>query len=218
MTPHRSLARGILVALEGIDGTGKSTQAERLTALFRAQGYAVALFREPTVSPWGRRVREAMIGGRRALAPSQELDLFLQDRRYDVAAHVLPALAACQLVLMDRYYFSTSAYQGALGIDPDYIRRLNETFAPVPDLVFILMISPTEGLDRIRRSRGRTDDVFEREDYLKKVDEVFRTLRGPHIHPVDADRSIDVVTAVLQRKIQDALDMCPPTPPSRGGG
>ena len=78
------------------------------------------------------------------------------------------------------------------------------------------MISPTEGLDRIRRSRGRTDDVFEREDYLKKVDELFRTLQGPHIHPVDADQSIDVVTAVLQRKIQDALSMCSLTRPSQG--
>jgi dTMP kinase len=216
MMPHRSLARGILVALEGIDGTGKSTQAERLTALFKAQGYAVALFREPTVSPWGRRLREAMSEGRRVLAPSQELDLFLQDRRYDVAAHILPALAARQLVLMDRYYFSTIAYQGALGIDPDYIRRLNETFAPVPDLVFLLMIPAAEGLDRIRRSRGRTDDVFEREDYLKKVNEVFRTLQGPYIHPIDADQSIDLVTALLQRQIQDTLSMCSLAPPSQG--
>ena len=215
MTPHRSLAHGILVALEGIDGTGKSTQAERLTALFKAQGYTVALFREPTVSPWGRRLREAMSEGRRVLAPSQELDLFLQDRRYDVAAHILPALAARQLVLMDRYYFSTIAYQGALGIDPEHIRRLNEAFAPVPDVVLLLLVSPTQALARIRHVRGRADDVFEREDYLTKVHEVFRTLTGPHIHPIDVNRPIDVVTAVLQRKIQNTLSMCSLAPPSQ---
>jgi dTMP kinase len=118
MTSPRPLARGVLVALEGIDGAGKSTQVTHLTGIFRARGYAVASLREPTVSPWGRRLREAMAMGRRVLAPSQELDLFLQDRRYDVAVHLRPALAACQLVLMDRYYFSTMAYQGALGIDP----------------------------------------------------------------------------------------------------
>ncbi|MGH8070922.1 MAG: dTMP kinase [Candidatus Entotheonellia bacterium] len=216
MTPYQSLARGVLVALEGIDGAGKSTQGRCLEGIFKEKGYEVMYLHEPSDSPWGRRLRELKRLGHRSLSPSQELDLFLQDRRYDSAAHIQPALAARKFVLMDRYYFSTIAYQGALGIDPDYIRRLNETFAPVPDLVFILMISPTEGLDRIRRSRGRTDDVFEREEYLKKVDEVFRTLQGPHIHPIDADQSIDVVTAVLQRTIQDTLSMCSLAPPSQG--
>ena len=159
MTRPRALARGILVALEGIDGAGKSTQAKHLAAIFRAQGYAVTSLREPTLSPWGRRLREAMATGRRILTPSQELDLFLQDRRYDVAVNLLPALAACQLVLLDRYYLSSMAYQGALGIDPESIRRLNETFAPVPDLVFILLIPPTEALQRIRQGRGQTSRV-----------------------------------------------------------
>ena len=207
MTSHRPLPRGILVTLEGIDGTGKSTQAKRLTLIFREQGYAVAPLREPTMSPWGRRLREAMMAGRRVLAPSQELDLFLQDRRYDVAAHILPALSAHKLVLMDRYYFSTIAYQGALGIDPENIRRLNEAFAPVPDMVFLLLIPPAQALERIRHARGRTDEVFEREEYLKKVDEVFRTLTGPHIYPIDADQPIDAVTAALQQKVQDTLSM-----------
>jgi dTMP kinase len=214
MTSPRPLARGILVALEGIDGAGKSTQIKHLTGIFRARGYAVASLREPTVSPWGRRLREAMAMGRRVLAPSQELDLFLQDRRYDVAVHLLPALAACQLVLMDRYYFSTMAYQGALGIDPEIIRRLNETFAPVPDLVWILLIPPTEALQRIRQGRGQTEDAFEREDYLKRVDGIFRTLQGTQIHPIAADRSSEVVTAILQQKIQQCLDASPLTPPS----
>jgi dTMP kinase len=217
MTAHRPLQRGILVALEGIDGTGKSTQAKRLTSIFRAQGYAVALLREPTVSPWGRRLRESMTGGRRVLAPSQELDLFLQDRRYDVAAHILPALAARKLVLMDRYYLSTIAYQGALGIDPEHIRRLNEAFAPVPDMVFLLLVSPAQALERIRQGRGRVDDVFEREEYLQQVDAVFRTLVGPHIYPIAADQPIDCVTSVLQRKIAAILSAHPLTPPSPSG-
>jgi dTMP kinase len=225
MTPQRPLPRGILVALEGIDGTGKSTQAKRLTAIFREQGYAVAPLHEPTESPWGRRLREAMTAGRRVLTPAQELDLFLQDRRYDVATHILPALAAHKLVLMDRYYFSTIAYQGALGIDPEHIRRLNEAFAPVPDAVFLLLISPAQALARIHHARGRADEVFEREDYLNRVDEVFRMLHGPHIHPIAADQPIDVVTAALQEKVQDILcaqgvscraGLSPPSPPSRG--
>jgi dTMP kinase len=205
MTPHRPLARGVLVALEGIDGTGKSTQVKRLTTIFRAQGYAVLLLREPTNSPWGLRLREAMAAGRRVLAPSQELDLFLQDRRYDVAAHIKPALAEHKLVLIDRYYFSTIAYQGALGIDPQMIRRMNEAFAPVPDATFLLLISPAQALERIRQGRGQVHAAFEREDYLRKVDEVFRTVQGPHIYPITADQPIGDITAALQQKIQEIL-------------
>ena len=216
MTAQRPLARGILVALEGIDGTGKSTQARHLAAIFREQGYAVALLREPTVSPWGRRIRQAMTAGHRVLAPSQELDLFLQDRRYDVAAHIRPAIAARQLVLMDRYYFSTIAYQGALGIDPEHIRRLNEAFAPVPDLVLLLMVPPAQALERIRQARGQADDVFEREDHLNKVNGVYQTLTGPHVHPIDAGQPIEVVTAAMRQKIQDTLSMCSLSSPTPG--
>jgi dTMP kinase len=195
------------VALEGIDGTGKSTQAKRLAMIFRKEGYAVTLLREPTLSPWGRRLREAATAGYGVLAPSQELELFLQDRRYDVAAHITPALAARQLVLMDRYYFSSIAYQGALGLDPEHIRRLNEAFAPVPDLVLLLMIPPAQALARIRQARGRTDDAFEREGHLTKVDRIYRTLMGLKVHSVDASQSIEVVTAVMQQQIQATLSV-----------
>jgi dTMP kinase len=210
VTKPRPLARGILVALEGIDGAGKSTQAKHLAGIFRERGYAVTAWREPTQSPWGRRLREVMASGRRLLAPSQELDLFLQDRRYDVAAHLLPALAAHQLVLLDRYYFSTMAYQGALGIDPESIQRLNEAFAPVPDLVLILLIPPIKALQRIQQRRSQTADAFEQEESLQRVDGIFRTLKGPYIHPIAADQPIPMVTAILQEKIQQCLDAVAP--------
>ena len=202
--PH-PLPRGVLIALEGIDGTGKSTQRQRLTAIFKGQGVDILPLHEPTDSPWGRRLREAARGRRRVLAPAQELDLFLQDRRYDVAAHIRPALAAHKLVLIDRYYYSTIAYQGALGIDPGRIRRLNEAFAPIPDAVFVLVLCPAQALARIRLARGDTDEVFEREDYLKKVDEVFRTLNDPHIHFVATDQPLDVITSAIQRQVQELI-------------
>ena len=205
MTCPHPLSRGVLVALEGIDGTGKSTQAQRLTAIFREQGVEVSSLHEPTDSPWGRRLREAMRGQRRVLAPAQELDLFLQDRRYDVAAHIRPALAAHKLVLIDRYYYSTIAYQGALGIDPDRIRQLNEAFAPIPDAVVVLLLSPAQALARIRLARGHTDEVFEREDYLREVDEVFRTLNDPHVHFVATDQPLDVITSCLQQWVQELI-------------
>jgi dTMP kinase len=216
MTAQRHLARGVLVALEGIDGTGKSTQAKRLAALLSEQGYAVTRLREPTLSPWGRRIREATTAGFGVLAPAQELELFLQDRRYDVAAHIDPALAARQLVLMDRYYFSTIAYQGARGFDPEHIRCLNEAFAPRPDLVLLLMMPPAQALERIRQARGQTDDVFERDNHLTNVDRIYRTLIGPQVRSIDASQPIEVVTAVMQQNIQEILNSYLLTPPSSG--
>jgi dTMP kinase len=213
LIPHHK-DRGVLVALEGIDGVGKSTQGRRLENIFKGNGCDVVYLHEPSDSPWGRRLRELTREGHRCLSPSQELDLFLLDRRYNVAAHIRPALAAHKLVLMDRYYFSTIAYQGALGIDPETIRCLNEAFAPVPDLVFLLLVSPAQALERIRHSRGRADEVFEREDYLKRVDEIFRTLKGPHICPIAADQPIDVVTSTLREKIQELLSGCSLSDPS----
>jgi dTMP kinase len=206
VTCQHPLSRGVLVALEGIDGTGKSTQAQRLTAIFREQGVDVLLLHEPTDSPWGRRLRDAMRGQRRLLTPAQELDLFLQDRRYDVAAHIRPALVARKLVLIDRYYYSTIAYQGALGIDPDRIRQLNEAFAPIPDAVIVLLLSPVQALARIRLARGHPDEVFEREDYLKKVAEVFRTLNDPYIHFIATDQPLDVITSCIQRRVQALIN------------
>jgi dTMP kinase len=205
LIPPQRLNRGVLVALEGIDGSGKSTQVRSLEVIFREKGYETLSLHEPSDSPWGRRIRELKRSGHRLFSPSQELDLFLLDRRYDVAAHIRPALVAHKLVLMDRYYFSTIAYQGALGIDPEHIQHLNEAFAPVPDLVFILLIPPTEALERIRRSRGRADDVFEREEYLKSVDAIFRTLKGPHIHFIPADQPIEAVTSMLRWKIEEVM-------------
>ena len=205
MTSPQRLARGVLVALEGIDGAGKSTQARRLARLFAEQGYAVQLLREPSDSPWGRRLRESLQAGRRLLSPSPELDLFMQDRRYHVAAQIRPALAACQLVLTDRYYFSSIAYQGALGIDPETIRQQNEAFAPVPDLVFLLLISPEQALARIRASRRGGNDPFEQEAYLRRVDAIFRALQGPHVYLTMADGPVETVTSILQQKIEELL-------------
>jgi dTMP kinase len=214
LKPQQRPERGVLVALEGIDGGGKSTQAKSLERIFKEEGYATLSLHEPSDSPWGRRLRELKRFGTRLLSPPQELDLFLLDRRYDVVAHIIPALESRKLVLMDRYYFSTIAYQGALGIDPESIRRLNEAFAPVPDLLFILLIPPAEALKRIRQGRGQTEDAFEREEYLNRVDGIFRTLKGTYIHFIAADQSSEVVTAVLQEKIQAFLANVPLAPPS----
>ena len=90
-----------------------------------------------------------------SLTPEEELALFLKDRRENVARNIRPALRAGRIVVLDRYYFSTIAYQGAKGLDPERIRRLNERFAPKPDLVFILDLGAGDGLARIAGREGQ---------------------------------------------------------------
>jgi dTMP kinase len=174
---------GLLIVLEGIDGSGKTTQAKSLLRRLRSRGFKAAFFREPTRGKWGREIRRKASRAD-SLTPAEELDLFVKDRRENVEKNLKPALGQGKIVVLDRYYFSTIAYQGAKGIDPRRIRRLNESFAVKPDLVIILDMPPGAGLARIAGRKTR-DELFEREEYLVRVAEIFRGLRGPNILHLD---------------------------------
>ena len=171
-----TLRKGLLIVFEGIDGSGKSTQVQLLKNRLREMRLPFRSFREPTRGKWGKKIRQK---ARRAgsLTPEQELELFLRDRRENVRRNLRPALAAKKIVLLDRYYFSTIAYQGARGIDPDKIRAANEEFAVIPDLVFILDLDPRKGLGRIE-GRSVREAHFEQEERLVKVREIFLGLKG----------------------------------------
>lgn len=178
------LEKGVLIVIEGIDGAGKSTQAKSLLRKLRALGLEAVYFREPSRGKWGRELkRKAKETG--SLTPGQELELFQKDRQENVEKNLKPALKKKKVVILDRYYFSTIAYQGAKGIDQARIRRMNEKFAPKPDFVFILDIEAGEGLARIA-DRKEKDVLFERESYLVKVGRIFRGFKGRRIIHIDA--------------------------------
>ncbi|MES2439747.1 MAG: dTMP kinase [Verrucomicrobiota bacterium] len=165
---------GLFIVIEGIDGTGKSTQAKRLGEWFSAQGREVVLSREPTAGPWGKKVRETGATGR--LSPEDELQYFLNDRQQHVDELIEPSLAAGKVVILDRYYFSTMAYQGARGFDPQEIRRKNEAFAPVPDLLLIMDLDVDIALGRIG-ARGDIANEFEKRENLERCRDIFLSLK-----------------------------------------
>ncbi len=184
--------RGLLVVLEGIDGVGKSSALRAIRAASEGSAMELVSSREPTDGPWGRRLRESATLGR--LSPEEELELFVRDRRQHVEELLRPALDRGALVLLDRYYLSTAAYQGARGADPEAVLALNESFAPIPDLVLLLDCDPLISLERVRR-RGVVADEFEKLEELQAVRAIFLALRRPFIRLIDAGRSSEAVGA-----------------------
>lgn len=195
--------RGLFIVIEGIDGTGKSTQAKRLGEWFESRGREVVLGREPTDGPWGRKLRESAATGR--LAPEEELEYFLKDRRQHVDEVIAPSLAAGKVVILDRYYFSTMAYQGARGFDPVEIRKRNEAFAPVPDVLLILDLDVDRALERIG-VRGDTANEFEKRENLERCREIFLSLSGePFVRVISSGGTLDEVSAAIRGELEPLL-------------
>ena len=169
------MKRGSFLVLEGIDGSGKSTQLQRLAAALEAAGHAVLATREPSDGAIGRRIREMARSGE-TLPPEQELEWFMEDRAEHVREVIQPALAAGRTVLCDRYYLSTVAYQGARGLDWEAILAESEARFPRPDLALILEIDAASGLARTRLRGGAADPAFENLEFLERVAAIFAAI------------------------------------------
>lgn len=191
--------RGALIALEGIDGSGKTTQAALLGERLRREGLSVVLSKEPTQGPWGRKIRESKTT--RRMEPELELHAFINDRKEHVADLIDPSLVRGQVVVIDRYYFSTVAYQGARGLDPKKLLEQNEAFAPRPDLLVILEVKPALGLERIA-GRGDKADLFEKADNLQRAAAIFASLEGAHVLRIDGTKPIAEIHEEIWRALR----------------
>jgi dTMP kinase len=194
---------GFLLVVEGIDGAGKSTVLQQLIAHCRERGLRFVASKEPTDGKWGRRLRQSGETGRLSL--EEEVELFLKDRAEHVVQLIEPALAAGKAVILDRYYLSTAAYQGARGADPEKILADNERFAPAPDLALLLDIAPAAGLSRVRR-RGDVPDEFEREGALAEARRIFLSISRPWLVRIDAGCSPAEVTRQCLAEFDRAWD------------
>ncbi len=203
----RRLARGRLIVLEGIDGSGKSTLAAWLSQRLRDAGNDTVLRREPTDGPAGQELRRIISEGRKGIAPEAETALFIEDRRQHVASGIGPDLEAGRVVVLDRYYLSTAAYQGALGMDLEEIMARNESFAPQPDLAFLFDLPVSTALQRITLGRGGQRSAFEKEAYLEQVRRLFLDIRRPWFRRIDADRPQpelqETVLSILREELPD---------------
>lgn len=173
----------MLVNLEGIDGCGKSTQSKLLREKLEGEGEKVIILKEPTKRPHGQKLWD-MLHGKRKATNEEILELFVLDRKQHVEEKIQPALDDGTMVLMDRYYYSSMAYQVAGGIDVEDIRK-KHVFAPKPDVVLIFDLPVSVALERVK---GHSDaDEFEKEEHLEKVREAYLNLENdPLVRIVNA--------------------------------
>lgn len=195
------MERGLLIVFEGIDGCGKSTQLRLLAARLRANGVKVVETKEPTDGPVGRQIREMARSGQR-VAREQELAWFIEDRREHVRDLIAPELVQGTIVLCDRYWLSTVAYQSARGFDAEQLTRESEAEFPIPDLALIFEITAEEGLARVSKRGGVSEPVFEELEYQKKVEKNFAALDRPWIARIDARPSIDEIHAEVVERVR----------------
>ncbi len=181
------MKRGKLIVFEGIDGCGKSTQLERAAQALRARGLEIVETREPTDGAFGRRIRAMARSGKR-VEPEIELEWFFEDRREHMREVVEPALAAARVVLSDRSYISSVAYQGARGLDPEQILAASEAEFPRPDLVLVFEISAEEGMARVAARAGIAESIFEELAFQRRVSKGFEALEIPGLVRIEASR------------------------------
>ena len=151
----------MFITFEGIDGSGKSTQAEKLAQYLQKYGKRVLLTREP----YDSKTRKKLLF-KNALLPTEEFELFLSDRQKHLSELILPALEKGVIVISDRYMDSSTAYQGyGLSVPLSYIRKRQNSLC-LPDITFILDICPEVSLKRL----SEKDNIEERGiHYLERV-------------------------------------------------
>lgn len=193
---------GRLVVFEGIDGSGKTSLSRMFHAWLLGNGIAAVWLREPTDSPLGEKIRR-IAQDTESISIQEELEYFLQDRRWDVENNILPALRSGKTVVMDRYYYSNACYQGARGIDLEAILRQNREFAPEPDLIFIIDVDVDRALARISSARQGVAKLFEKKDFLKKVRANYLKLTGANLELLDGNPELNSVFTQVMRRFNE---------------
>ncbi len=197
---------GRLIAFEGLDGAGKSTQLRRLAGALRVAGHVVVETREPTDGSFGRRIR-AMASSGASVAREEELRWFVEDRREHVAAVIRPGLTGGAIVLTDRYFLSTVAYQGARGFDAARLLAEAEAEFPLPDLALLLDVDPERGLARVASRGGTAEPAFENSAFLADVAAIFRALERSYVVRIDGRAEPDRVAEEIRTVVRERLGL-----------
>jgi dTMP kinase len=216
------MSRGLFITLEGLDGSGKTTQLNRLTAWLQKRGFEPVVTRQPGGTVTGNRIRELLLDSRSAaLAPMAEMALMFADRAQAIAEVIEPALARGSIVVCDRFTDSTEAYQGGgRELGSHAVLELHRLVCRdlQPDLTLLLLPSLEKSLERARRrndrveaNNGPDESRFEREQdaFYRRVWQKYREIAArdrERVVAVEGDLSIEevheqIIEAVTERLI-----------------
>jgi dTMP kinase len=201
----------VLITFEGIDGCGKTTQISLLEKRLTDSGYVVYVFREPGGTDLSEQIREILLDNSRQIHPLTELLLFSAARAQLTATKIRPLLESGAIVILDRYYDSTTAYQGygRMAVPVETIDQLNAlaTGHMVPDITFYLDISPDLAQKR-RMEAGEADRMEQSgDDFFERVKKGFDTMavREERFVTLDASRSAEAIFEDIMASLNNKL-------------
>ncbi|MCQ2482712.1 MAG: dTMP kinase [Clostridia bacterium] len=207
--------RGLLITFEGIDGCGKSTQLNKLADWFKSNGRSVLVVREPGGTSIGEKIRNILLDKKNdEMCSVTELLLYEAARAQITSQVIRPAIEEGKIVICDRFYDSTFAYQGyARGLGEKLVRDLNETATEglAPNITFLLDLTAEDAYKR-RKGRGEAEDRLEAMglDFQKAVREGYLVLaeNDYRIRRIDASKSIDDIFETIVGEVEKEIAAC----------
>jgi len=192
--------KGVFIVIEGLDGSGKTTQATFLAKRL-CESHNVMLTAEPSRGKIGTFIRESCLYEEKRRPTEAEALLFAADRIEHVQNEIKPALDEGKLVICDRYVYSSLAYQGSAGLSLDWIKTINAR-ALQPDFSIFIDVSPEQVLERLQRKKS----VMETLETQQKVREVYlKFVKKGELVRIDGDGTKDAVADALYAKVLDLL-------------
>jgi dTMP kinase len=199
----------MFIAIEGIDGSGKSTTIKELCKYLEIKGHSVLRTAEPTDMPTGKLIREVLAKKDEESRLTHEMLalMFASDRLNHLRERVWSALKEKKIVVTDRYFFSSIAYQ-SVNVSYDWIKEINR-FATMPDMLVFIDVSIDKALERISTFRQKTE-LYETREYLEQIDRNYKTVIADfkdsmRIIYLDGNLKMDEIYSDIEKKFEGIL-------------
>jgi len=196
--------RGAFICIEGIDASGKTTQAHRLVRNLRRRGLDAVYTTEPSTGEIGKLIRDHVLNRKKRVPVAVEALLFAADRVDHVEKEIKPSLQKGKIVICDRYVYSTVAYQGAADLDLNWIEQINQ-FALVPNMALFLDVSPEVVIERMQSKSKKS--VMETLKNQRRVCEVYlKMVKEGRLMGIDGNKPVNAVAAEILRAVVEFLE------------